>query len=86
LIQRDLEQSGFTEIQIEHLEQTSFAPSAFEAAKAYCQGTPLRNEIETRDLSMLEPVTEKTAAEIEARFGKGPIKSKISALVVSATK
>jgi ubiquinone/menaquinone biosynthesis C-methylase UbiE len=86
LIQRDLEKSGFTEIKIELLEQTSFAPSAFEAAKAYCQGTPLRNEIEARDLSMLEPVTEQAAAAIKARFGKGPIKSKISALVISATK
>ena len=86
LIRTDLERSGFSNIVIDHVAETSLAPSAAEAAKAYCQGTPLRNEIEARGKSMLEHVTEEATAAIEARFGRGPVTSKISALVVSAIK
>ena len=71
---------------IEHLEATSHVQSPDMAAKAYCQGTPLRNEIETRGPSMLEELTDRAAAAIEARFGGGPISSRISAFVVTATK
>lgn len=86
LIRADLERSGFSDIAIEHLEATSIVQSPDIAAKAYCQGTPLRNEIETRGPSMLEDLTEKAAAAIEARFGEGPISSRISAFVVTATR
>ncbi len=86
LIRSDLEESGFSDIVFDHLEATSLARSADMAAKAYCQGTPLRNEIETRDPSMLENLTDRAAAAIEARFGRGPIASRLSALVVTATK
>ena len=86
IIRADLERSRFAEIAIDHLERTSFAPCAHDAAKAYCQGTPLRNEIEAHDPTMLDHVTEAAAVAIEAHFGKGPIESKISAFVVSASK
>jgi ubiquinone/menaquinone biosynthesis C-methylase UbiE len=86
LIRGDLERSGFSDIVIEHLEATSHVQSPDMAAKAYCQGTPLRNEIETRGPSMLEELTDRAAAAIEARFGEGPISSRISAFVVTATK
>lgn len=86
LIRADLERGGFAKFSIKHLEKTSFASSAYDAAKAYCQGTPLRNEIEALDPSMLDRVTDEASDAIEARFGKGPIESKISALVVTASK
>ena len=86
LIRYDLKRSGFSDILIEVSEKKSFAPSASVAAKAYCHGTPLRNEIEERDPAMLDHVMDRAAASIEAQFGKGPIESKISALVVTATK
>jgi len=37
-------------------------------AVAYCQGTPLRNEIEERDASLLEHVTDCAANAIAERF------------------
>ncbi len=86
VIRFDLERSGFSDIVINVSEETSIAPSAGVAAKAYCHGTPLRNEIEERDPAMLDHVVDKAAAAIEAQFGKGPIESKICALVVTATK
>ena len=86
LIRADLERSKFVNIKIDHLKKTSVASSAHDAAKAYCQGTPLRNEIEAQDPSMLDEVIEEAVVAIEARFGKGQIRSEISAFVVTATK
>jgi ubiquinone/menaquinone biosynthesis C-methylase UbiE len=86
VIHADLRRSGFSDITIEMSEEKSLAPSAGVAAKAYCHGTPLRNEIEDRGPDLLDHVTDKATAAIEAQFGKGPIETRISALVVTATK
>ncbi len=84
-IETDLRQAGFSDIQIETVEKRSDTPSARLPAVAYCQGTPLRNEIEARDAAALEPVTARAAQAIAERFGHGPVSGKISAHVVSAT-
>ena len=55
-------------------------------AIAYCQGTPLRNEIEARDASILSEATDIAAAAISQRFGAGQVTGKIQALVVAATR
>jgi SAM-dependent methyltransferase len=64
----------------------SRADSARTVATAYCQGTPLRNEIETRDAAALGRATDAAAAALEKRFGSGPVAGKIQALVVAATR
>ena len=51
---------------------------------AYCQGTPLRNEIEARDPSRLEEATQRAAEALERRFGSGPVEGRIAAHVVAA--
>lgn len=84
LIVRELRQAGFTRITIETAEAVSRAPSASHPAIAYCQGTPLRNEIEARDASLLEAVTEQAAKLISARFGTGPVAAKIQGHLVVA--
>jgi hypothetical protein len=66
------------------VDETSKAPSPREAAVAYCHGTPLRNEIETRDASRLEHATAQAAAALARRFGDGPIEGRIRAFVISA--
>ena len=83
-IQSDLRQAGFSDIQIERIEKRSEAPNARLPAVAYCQGTPLRNEIEARDAAALETVTERAAQAIAERFGYGPVSGRIAAHVVSA--
>jgi hypothetical protein len=50
---------------------------------AYCQGTPLRNEIEARDATRLGAATEVAAAAIARRFGQGRVDGKIQAHVVT---
>jgi SAM-dependent methyltransferase len=84
-IREELTAAGFADISIETVAHKSTAASPKEPAVAYCQGTPLRNEIEARDASRLEAATEFAADAIAHRFGSGPIESRIRAHVIIAT-
>ena len=64
----------------------SRADSSRSVAVAFCQGTPLRNEIEARNASLLSEATDIAAAAIGRRFGVGEVTGKIQALVVAATR
>ena len=86
-IRADVAAAGFaTPIGFEALEAESRAPSCDIPAFAYCQGTPLRNEIEARDPKGLVEATEAAAAAIGKHFGQTDITAKIRAFVISATK
>lgn len=86
-IERDLATAGFTKPpQIVTLAARSRAQSARAPAIAYCQGTPLRNEIEARDASRLGEATDKAATAIAQRFGADSVDGKIQALVVTIEK
>jgi ubiquinone/menaquinone biosynthesis C-methylase UbiE len=85
-ISTELEKAGFVEIKATTIEKISAAPSARHPAIAYCQGTPLRNEIEERDASLLEHVTELAARRIAEAFGDGPVEGKIRAHVIAAKR
>ena len=83
-IARDLESGGFTTSpRIDTVAARSRAKSAREPAIAYCQGTPLRNEIETRDAARLGEATDVAAEAIAQRFGRGPVDGKIQAHIVT---
>ncbi len=84
LIRSDLAKAGFTYATIETVKAQSHAPSARHVALAYCQGTPLRNEIEARGEGRLEAATEHAASLIATRRGSGKISAKIQAHVVLA--
>nr|WP_316655173.1 class I SAM-dependent methyltransferase [uncultured Gellertiella sp.] len=81
-----LKQAGFSEVVFETVATVSHAGSALEAATAYCQGTPLRMEIEARAPGELEAVTHSVAARLGTHFGDGPIEGRISAHLVMARK
>jgi hypothetical protein len=55
-------------------------------AIAYCQGTPLRSEIETRDAARLDEATRSAAAAIARRFGAQAVDGKIQAHVVTVER
>jgi SAM-dependent methyltransferase len=80
----DLRHAGFARLDIETVAKTSEAPSAREPAIGFCQGTPMRGEIEARDKTRLGEATDAAEAALAARFGKGPISGKISAHVITA--
>lgn len=84
VIRDELAAAGFTDIAIETVRETSRAPSPRHPAIAYCQGTPLRNEIELRDPARLEDATDRGAALIAARHGDGDVAAPIQAHVVVA--
>jgi SAM-dependent methyltransferase len=64
----------------------SLAESPRIAAMAYCQGTPLRNEIEARGASLLAEATDVATDAIGQRFGMGQVSGKIQAIVITATR
>jgi ubiquinone/menaquinone biosynthesis C-methylase UbiE len=83
-IGRDLSKGGFTAApEIATLSARSRAKSCLDPAIAYCQGTPLRNEIEARDAALLAEATEAAAEAIGARFGRESVDGKIQAHIVS---
>src|SRR4051794_20347349 len=82
LIRSDLAKAGFTNVTIETVAAQSRAPSPRHVALAYCQGTPLRNEIEGR--GNLEAATDHAAAAIARRHGNGEVAAKIQAHVILA--
>jgi len=82
-IARDLAGGGFGQApHIETIAARSRAASPRVPAVAYCQGTPLRNEIEARGIPLAE-ATDAAAAEIARRFGCGAVDGAIRAHVVS---
>lgn len=83
-IERDLESGGFTASpRISTVSARSRATSPRIPAIAYCQGTPLRNEIEARDTSRLGEATDIAAKSIAQRFGSGAVDGKIQAHIVT---
>jgi ubiquinone/menaquinone biosynthesis C-methylase UbiE len=85
-IREELTRAGFASISIETRNDTSSASSPREPAIAYCQGTPLRNEIEALDPSDLEAATQACAKALALRFGNGTIKGRIRAHVITAIR
>jgi SAM-dependent methyltransferase len=83
-IRRDLAAAGFTgSARIDTVAARSRAASPRYPAFAYCQGTPLRNEIETRDRTRLAEATDVAAGALAKQFGKGAVDGKIQAHVVT---
>jgi ubiquinone/menaquinone biosynthesis C-methylase UbiE len=83
-ITAELKESGFTfSPSFETITARSIASEPSIPAIAYCQGTPLRNEIESRDKSLLEHATEVATTALLERFGAGAIDGKIQGHVVS---
>lgn len=86
VIARDLADGGFAAPRIATVAARSRAGSPRDVAIAYCQGTPLRNEIESRDAGKLAQATDAAEVAIASRFGKGAVDGRISAHVVVARR
>jgi SAM-dependent methyltransferase len=83
-IESDVEAAGFDQCSLSRRDDISSAAGPHVPAIAYCHGTPLRNEIETRDPGGLERATAIATAALRARYGDGRIEGRISAVVVAA--
>jgi ubiquinone/menaquinone biosynthesis C-methylase UbiE len=84
VISRHLAEAGFAKSPaVETLAARSRASTARIPAIAYCQGTPLRNEIESRDAAALARATDECESALAKRFGPGAVDGKIQAHVIS---
>ncbi|MDQ3487358.1 MAG: methyltransferase domain-containing protein [Acidobacteriota bacterium] len=86
IIERHLEAGGFTDAKITTVTAPSRAESAQVPAVGFCQGTPLRDEIEARMANGLLEATDLAAAAIAEKFGRGSIESKTQAHVIQANR
>ena len=84
-ITEDLQQAGFSRVDVHTITEQSRADNPRDPAVAYCQGTPLRNELEERDATMLAKITEAAAADIAKGFGAGAVSGKIQGHVFIAS-
>lgn len=85
-LRADLRAAGIQAIDIEAVRHTASAASARDVAQAFCQGTPLRGEIEARSPGQLDRVTNEVAQALLSRFGDGPVEGGIAAYIVSCTR
>ena len=84
-IERDLADAGFIgSPQFATVAARSRAHAPRVPAIGYCLGTPLRNEIETRDVSRLGKATDLSTEAIAQRFGRGAVDGKIQAHIISS--
>jgi ubiquinone/menaquinone biosynthesis C-methylase UbiE len=83
-VARDLARAGFAAPpRIATVAAHSRAGSAQVPAVAYCQGTPLRDELAARGAPGLDAATEIAARAIVARFGPSSVDGRIQAHVVA---
>src|SRR3954462_6701306 len=82
----ELRAAGFVEVAVETVPRRGRAPSPRHPGVGFCQGTPLRAEIEARAPGRLGGVTDEAARAVAARFGDGPIDSSMQAHVIVAAR
>ncbi|MFI5732605.1 class I SAM-dependent methyltransferase [Kribbella sp. NPDC051587] len=83
-IAHDLTTAGFTSTpHHETITARSRATSAEAVAIAYCQGTPVRAEIEARATPDLATATTACAKALSDRYGTGPLEGKIQAHIIT---
>ena len=86
-IRRDVEAGGFARpAQIEAVDALSNAAAPRIPAVALCQGTPMRNEIESRANVSLAAATDAAEQALARRFGTGAISGAIRAHVITVAR
>lgn len=81
-IEADLREAGFADVAVATVAKISAAPGPRHPATGYCQGTPLRGEIEAR--GELEAMTDAAARALADAFGSGAVAGRIQAHVIVA--
>ncbi len=84
-IERVVRAAGFTNVAVETVEFPSSAPTAEDAARAFIEGTPLLAGIQERGVTDITPIRAAAAEALAKRFGAGPCKSTMRAVVFSVS-
>lgn len=81
-IRADVRNGGFVgELDYDVVTARSRADSARAVAVAYCQGTPVRGELEALGAGAVDEATDVCTDALTAAFGPGPVDGKIQALM-----
>jgi hypothetical protein len=84
VVERDLVAAGFTAPEFQTLALRSRAENAQVVAVAFCQGTPLCNEIMALGDEALAKATSACVDAIRQSFGTGAVDAKMQAHIVMA--
>lgn len=79
-----VEQAGFSDIRIEHVEKIAISPSAEQFARGMVLGTPTVTQIEARDGVDAATVVARVTERLGELGGLSPHRSPIRAVVVTA--
>lgn len=87
-IRRELAEAGFGPVELNVVTLPSRAASPRDPAIGFCQGTPMRGEIEAQapGPAGLQAATEAAATALAADFGDGPIEAPMQAVVIVCRK
>ena len=83
-IEADVREAGFQDVSITTVTERSTAENARDVAIAFCQGTPMRVELEARGPQALQMMTDAAEKALASVFGDGEISGTIQAHVVVA--
>ena len=78
--------AGFAAVKGETVALTARAPSAGEAATAFCRGSGFGAEVVALDPGRFDEATQAVTDALAARFGAGPIEAGMRAHVVTARR
>jgi len=81
-----LEAAGFHDIAIDTVTLDAARLTAQELAVGFCEGTPLRHELEQRSPTGIADASQAVEQALRTRFGDGPIASTIQAHVIVAER
>ncbi|MGR9245739.1 class I SAM-dependent methyltransferase [Rhizobium leguminosarum] len=82
LIKAQVTSAGFEAVSCDRVKLTSVATTAHDVAAAFCQGTPLRREMEWRAPEHISEIVDEVAERVESRHGARPCGG-MSALIVA---
>ena len=86
VIRADLAAAGFADCRIEEVTLRGRATSPMSPAIGFCQGSPMRAELEALDPTGLEAATAAAAAAIAEQFGYGAFETELCALVIETRR
>ena len=86
VIRADLAAAGFPTCTTETVTLRGHAASPCAPAIGFCQGSPMRAEIEALDPTGLQAATEAAAAAIAEQFGSGPFETTLRAVVIETIR
>ncbi len=84
-IRDELQAAGFVQVAIDTVEWRSWRPSPWHPAIGFCQGTPLRLEIEAWVPGRLSEAIDAARA-VAAQFGDDSLEGRIQAHVIIASR